>query len=135
MNNQIIDYFQEFDELVMDYNKWLISLENPKVQKRNNYRSFLRGICSVLDIFGISFNTQTFEYNRPLYYKKDLSPKQKDAIALASDWQRVNITLDKIISENLPIRNISANDAKIGKVFVQERYNYFRNVYVSHAIK
>ena len=50
MNLQTVDYAQKFDESVSKYNEWLISLENPKVQKRNNWRAFFRGMGSVLDI-------------------------------------------------------------------------------------
>lgn len=133
MNQQTVDYAQEFDESVSEYNKWLTTLENPKVQKRNRWLAFFRGMGSVLDIFGNSSSNQTFQYNHPFYSRDNLTPEQKDAIALASDWQKVNKDLDNIISSNQSNEDISIEDAKTGKILVQQMHDHFRDVYVSHV--
>lgn len=135
MNQQTIEHAQEFDKSVSEYNEWLASLENPKVQKKNNWRAFFRGMGSILDIFGNSFSTQTFAYGHLLYSRADLSPEQKDAIALASDWQRVDRSLDKILLSESSNDDISVEDAKAGKPLVQQMYGHFRNVYVSRAMR
>ena len=135
MNHPTVDYVQEFDKLVMKYNERLASLENPKVQKRNKWRAFFNGMGSVLEIFGNPFDTKTFEYSHQLYSKDNLTPEQKDAIELASVWQKVDKKLDNIISGNLSNENISVENAKAGKLLVQQKYNHFMDVYVSHAMR
>ncbi len=127
MNQQTVDYAQEFDESVAKYNEWLTSLENPEVQRKNHWRAFLEGMGSILDIFGNSFGPKTF------YSRDDLTPEQKDAIGLASDWQRVDRTLDRILSGDSSNGNISVKDAKAGKKLVQQMYGHFKNIYVSHS--
>ncbi len=132
-------YAKEFDEGASKYNEWLAkcgewptSLEDQKVQRSNKLHSFLRGMGSVLDIFGVSLYSN-FRYCHPLYSRGDLSPTQRDAIALASDWQRVDRALDKIISGDSSERDFSVEEARVGKRLVREMYEHLRNVYISHS--
>ena len=127
-------YAKEFDETVSQYNEWLASLENPKIQRQNKWRAFVQGMGSVLDIFGTSPIRQT-RYSHPLYSRQELTPAQKEAIALASDWQRVGTTLDNVISGNSSNGDISVEDATQGKQLVQQIYEHFRNVYVANAMR
>ena len=131
MTQEPIDYSIEFDESVIKYNEWLVSLESPKVQKQNKYWAFLRGMGSILDIFKDPFNIQTQEYLLSSYPMSDLSAVQKDVIALASDWKRVDMNLDRIISGESSDNEISVGDARDGKKFVQHMYDHYKNVYVS----
>lgn len=127
-------YVTEFDEAVIQYNQGLASLEDPKVQRRNRWRAFFRGMGYVLDIFSISSIIQ-LGYSPPLYSRNDLTSAQKDAIALASDWQRVERTLDKVLSGDSSPGNISVEGATQGKQLVQQMYEHFRNVYVADAMR
>lgn len=135
--NQQIDYAKKFDEFVSEYDKWLASLENPKVLRRNRWSrwsAFFIGVGSLLDISGaLSFNR--LGYSHPLYFREDLTPEQKDAIVLASDWQKVDRTLDNIISGNSSNGKISVEEATAGKYLVKQMYEHFRNVYVAHAMR
>ena len=131
--NQKEDYAREFDESVVKYNEWLDSLEDLKVQRKNNWRAFFRGMAMSLDIFGGLFKNDYLSHNHPLYSCDDLSSKQKDAIALASYFQRVGKSLDEIILGKSRDNKISAEEAKSGKLFTQKIYNSFRDVYISHA--
>ena len=132
MNSKIADYVQEFDDSVKGYNHWLESLENPKAQRRNKVHVLLTGMGSALDLFGNSSNNSNIH---PLYSRDDLTSQQKDAIALASDWQRVDRSLDKLLSNNSSDGQISVEDAKAGKAMALRMYGHFRNIYVSDAIK
>ncbi|MBR9700938.1 hypothetical protein GOV11_03675 [Candidatus Woesearchaeota archaeon] len=135
MDRQTADYAQEFDESVAKYNEWLASLENPKAQKRNAMSAFFIGLGAVLDIFGNSSGTQTFRHNGPAYSRTDLSSGQKNAIALASDWQRVDLTLDKILLGVSSNEHISIEDAEAWKPVVQQMYNHLRDFYVSSVMR
>ena len=90
---------------------------------------------SVSYIFGSFSDLRTFGYNHPLYSRHDLTPEQKDAIAIASDFQRVGNTLDKVISGDFGNGAFSVEDAKARKQLVQSMYNHFRDVYVSHTMR
>jgi hypothetical protein len=138
MSPQKADYTKEFDETVREYNEWLSSLE-PEAQKINYRRAFLRGMDSIFGGMGSFFGsscrekTSESEYEHPLYSREDLSPEQKDAIALASDFQRADMSLDKIIAGEPSEENIPAKDAQAIKPFFKEMYAHYRNVYVFHA--
>lgn len=125
-------YAKEFDEYVTKYNEWLASLEDQKVQRHSKLRSFLRGMGSVLDIFGVSSLNSNFRYVPPLYSGGDLSSTQREVVALASDWQRVDRTLDKIISGDSSEGDFSVEEEGVGKHLVREMYEDLRNVYISH---
>lgn len=79
-------YSKEFDERVRQYNKFLESLEHPKFQRQHSRSAFLKGIGSLFDFFG-TYSINKTKYNQHLYSENVLAPRQKDAIALASDWQ------------------------------------------------
>ena len=117
----------EFDETVRSYNEWLASLGNSRVQRHNGRHAFFQGMASVLelDIFRAS-STDQFKRRHPLYSRKDLTPSQKDAAALASDWQRVDRTLDEILSGDRPNSDLSVEDAARGKQLVRQMYEHFR---------
>jgi len=132
MNSQTAFHAQEFDEMVEKYNEWLTSLEKPKVQKRNYWADFLRGLSSVGGIFPV--DQETFQYTHPLYSRTDITPEQKDAIALASDLKRMDKTLDTVITSNSATEKFSVEEAKIGKDIAQGMYEHFRNIYVSYAL-
>ena len=135
MNRQTAHYAEEFDESVGKYNEWLASLLNPKVQRRNWWGALFRGVDSVSYIFGSFSDLRTFGYNHPLYSRHDLTPEQKDVIAIASDLQRFDNNLDRIISGDLSNGAFSVEDAKARKQLVQSMYNHFRDVYVSHTMR
>jgi len=134
VNQQTVIYAKEFDEFVSQYNEWLVSLGNPKVQRQNRWHAFFRGMGSVLDLFGTS-SLSLSEYSHPLYPRGDLTSEQKDAIALASDWQRVDRALDTILSGDSSNGDISVKDATQGRHLVRDMYEHFRNVYVANAIR
>ena len=121
-----VDYDAEFDKLVGEYNGWLSSLRDPKIHIRNLWNGFLRGIASPLE-FGYSRDFSRIHSN-PLD-SSQLSPWQRDAIALASDWQRVDNTLDKIIGDQ-STSEVSVLDAKARKSFVHQIYEGYRQAYV-----
>jgi hypothetical protein len=75
-----------FDEYIIEYNKWLDSLTNPKSFLNN----ILTGVGSVLDLSGNSFECK--------YPLSSLSPEEQDTIAIASDWKRIGKDLEKIIT-------------------------------------
>ncbi len=131
LNNTLIPKELEFDKLVIAYNVWLASLENPRVQKTRYWKSLFRGAYSILDIFNHS-SSDNFKYSNPIYFRKDLSSKQKDIVALASDWQRVNRDLDEIIlGQSLKYTTMSPEEAKPAKELVEKIYANFRNDYLS----
>ncbi|MFH1589854.1 MAG: hypothetical protein ABIB43_04775 [archaeon] len=134
MNQQAVNHGQEFDESVAKYNEWLASSEDSKVQRRNNWKDFLKGMGSVLDIFGNYFSKKNMN-GHPLYSRVDLTAEQKDSIGLASDWQRVDRNLDKIILGDSSNGDISVEDAKAGKQLIQQMYDNYKNVYISHTLK
>lgn len=141
--NQQTNHASEFDKIVNQYNEWLaLPSENQKVQsqRQNRWPAFLEGMGSVLDIFGASSANQSeysdpSEYKHPLYSREDLTPAQKDAIALASDMQRVGITLDDIISGNSSSKDISIETATQGKQLVQKMCEHYRNVYIANSMR
>jgi len=116
------DYSKEFDDIVIKYNEWLSSIENPKVRKKRNLIAFLKGMGSAINLFG----ENNFQNSHPLYFRKDLSPKQKDAIALASDCMRVKKDLEK--TAYLESCNIQ-EERKI----ILELYNYFKEIYLNEV--
>nr|MBA4404863.1 hypothetical protein [Nanoarchaeum sp.] len=96
----------KFDELVEQYNNWLYLASRPtrKFSLRTNY-------------------------HHPIYSRLDLTPEQKDAIALGSSWSRVGKHLESIISENTPEVNLSVQEATAGKIMVERMYNHFKSIY------
>lgn len=96
----------EFNRLVEQYNNWLVSASRPTRR----------------------FSLRT-NYHHPIYSRTDLIPEQKDAIALASDWNRVGKHLESIISENTPEVNLSVQEARVGKIMVKRMYNHFKSIY------
>ena len=128
--NRRVDYGIKFDEMVSKYNDWLESLDesNSLFSKRN-------GSNNVDRLFGIH-NPSQINLSGSIYSTfscTNYSSIQKDAIALASDWQRVNVTLDQIISGEKIDEKISVKDAIAGKKFVQDMYDHYKSVYVSFA--
>ena len=61
--------------------------------RRRVLNNFLKGI-SYLNIFG-----NPHRYHDSIHYRTDLTPEQKDAIALSSDWQRVGKDLEYAIKQ------------------------------------
>ena len=130
-NDKLIYRELEFDKLVSEYNVWLASLENPQVQKKRYWKSIFRGAYSIVNIFNNS-NSDNFKHSNPLYSRKDLSSKQKDIVAIASDWQRVNHDLDEIIlGKSSKYITMSNEEAKPAKELVEKIYSNLRNDYVS----
>jgi len=128
-------YAQKFDETVIVFNKWLESLKNPKSQRRDKLRALLAGSGSILDISGDTPIDSNARNIHPLYSRKDLTHYQKDAVALASDWKRVEMNLDKILSDNSSDGQISVEDARAGKAMAQKMYAHFRDIYFSDELK
>lgn len=133
MTNKIA-YVKEFNEAVIQYNKWLESLENPKEKRRNRWNSFLQGAGSILNISG-TFSKNKLIHKNPLYFRNDISSIQKDAIASASDCLRSDKTLEKIISGELSGGDLSHENINQGKAYVKQMYEHFRNIYISEATK
>lgn len=127
-------YAKEFDENVNQYNEWLKSMENPSFIRKTKLHSFFKGMSSIFDIYGGQSIKET-SYDNPLYSNENLTQNQKDAIALGSDWQRINLSLDQIISGELESEGISIKDAIQSKELVQQMYGEFRDIYVTDAIR
>jgi len=125
------DLKQEFDTSVNQYNQYLSSLDNPEARKKNNRSAFFRGMTSVLGIF----DPTKPQFSHPLYSREDLTPIQKDTIALASDWQRVDMTLDRVLSRNSSNDNFSIEEATQGKQIVQQMYGHLRDTYIKSKTK
>lgn len=120
---------QEFDETIKEYNDWLASLGNTKIQRKNRWLAFFKGISSI-------FHYQTrssFRLNHPLYKRKDLTPEQIDVIALASDWKRVGNNLEEILKRDNS-KEITSEGIRIGEKFVTNMYNHLRDAYVAYAL-
>lgn len=83
---------QELKEMAEEYNRWL----EDSGKHKNRFYPFLKGMSSVFDIFGTG-NYGISDCDNPLYARKDLTPEQKDAIALASDRQRAMKTLEDLL--------------------------------------
>ncbi len=128
-------YVKEFDTAVIKYNEWLDNINSPKGQKKEGYKAFYRGMHSVITSFSrqarVSINTNF----HPYFKKSSLNNIQQDAIALASDWQRVENNLDSIISDETNLKEISKEDAIIAKGHVQSFYYYHKQVYISEAMR
>jgi hypothetical protein len=153
MKTQEKDYAIEFDETVKSYNQWLASKEKPEdneAKRKQRRKAFLRGMSSVRDFYGMGFslNPDSKRINlvlgvmdeindsiHPLYDRADLAPEQMDAIALASDWQRVGNSLEKVIAGEITDFEISKDDAKKIKPQIEMMYDHYRKVYVSYAKK
>ena len=73
------DFGKEFDEAVIEYNDWFATIENSTIFSR------------IINVF---------RYHPPLYSRKDLSPEQKDAIAIASDWKTVGSDLEQLLEND-----------------------------------
>lgn len=123
---------QEFDKLVDEYNLWLKSLEDSKFQRKIFWKNVFKGFYSAVNLFNNSNIDKFGDYN-PVYSRKDLSSKQKDIIALASDLQRVNATLDTIISTESSKYNISPNEAKTGKILIEQIYNNYKTSFLCNS--
>ncbi len=121
---------QEFDNSVNQYNQWLLSHEDPKTQDTSN-QPFFKGIKSLLNIF----NPDTLKPIHPLYSRKDLTSFQKDTIAIASDWQRVDTTLDRVLNGNSSRDEFSITEATQGKQIVTQMYGLLRDTYVASKTK
>ncbi len=135
------EYGKNFDRLVYGLNEWLKNAEDPKKMKPRYFKAFLRGMESVLNLYG---KIEPFEFisSNPIYSNKDLYPEQKDAISLASDWRRVSKNLCKIIRGEEPNKiyfteaeEISIQDARIGKIMAEDLYNSYRDMFISHEIR
>lgn len=77
-----IDYFQ----IIKKYDSWLESLK----------KSRLLGSIACINLV----RTSNILENSPIYLNDDLTPEQKDYIALSSDWNKVGKTLQDIIDIN-----------------------------------
>ncbi len=108
--NQEESLGREFDGLVRSYNEWLASRD----KKPRTIVSWVAGLL-----------LKQKGYYNPLYCREDLTPEQKDAIALASDWQRVNDNLEKILREEERIQ--------VGKGIIDEMYNSFKQIYIINS--
>ncbi len=150
------DYASEFDRLVDALNTKMYEIDqklaNPSTTKRKiDWKSFWDGFGSVLDLAGNYFNSRISP--KPIspnpispndsvssffissYTSTNLSPVQQDAVALASDWKRVDKTLDQIISDGGLSGEMSVDEAKKGKKLVQQMYDHYRVVYISQTQK
>ncbi len=121
------DPAQEFDELVTKYNEWLASSENLRFRSGGLLKNILWGAGSVFNISGDLLPSQPFRHNHPVHSRDDLTSEQKDAIALASDWQRATEKYEKMVSE------IPGEEKESEREFIRKTYNNFREIYVSYA--
>lgn len=114
------EYATEFDEQVRKYNEYLEPYQKNKepAKKKDYWKGLLEAMVDVFDIFGF-WDHSPSSYapapirNNPIYFRNDLSPEQKDAILLGSDYQRVNKRLDKIISGETIDDKLTIEEAKI----------------------
>ena len=114
-----INIMQEFDALVVSYNGWFTSQETRTEKRRRSLAGFLKGMGSIINLSGKQKNVTP---DCPVYNRSDLSSEQKDAVLLASDLQRVDTDLDKILSGDMKSKQLSVADARGGKKFIQQIY-------------
>ena len=119
-------YSKEFDDLVDEYNKWLESPRTFGSSFLNGLFDFAKGFSSVFDFSGNSPKIEHYQWH-PIYSRKDLTPSQKDAIALASNFKRVEKSLETEMHEG----KLSFDEFKSSKDFIQEIYNNYKDSYIS----
>ena len=59
--------------------------------KSSKFKSFIKGMGSVIDLTGSYFSY------RPYWMRKDLTPREQDALAIKGDWEAVGNDLRKAI--------------------------------------
>ncbi len=117
-------YSKEFDKMVKEYNNWFSHQEDSPNQKRELFDAFIQGLM---------FKSPTINKSKknPLYFRNDLTANQKDAVALASDWQNVYESLDNNNNNISLIKNISLKDRIKGKEIAQQMYDRYKNIYIA----
>ncbi len=134
-------YVHEFDSAVKDYNDWLQASGSKTKRIKEFFISMAKGMSSISSLgpqIDVEHNHST---NKSFYYytgfdsDSDLSTEQKDTILLASDWKRVDLTLDEIISGEKIDSVLTPAVAKKGKEFVEQMYNSCKENYVKEAIR
>ena len=133
------DYGKEFDNEVDNYNKWLSShssMERAKEGARKVRGSFSQDFVSGL-YYMLAWNVEIplLKMRHPIYGKEELTPEQKDAIALASD---VKMAVAKT-REDLEARCFPKEQAEVGERYAESLlgplYAHYRDVYVAHAMR
>jgi len=88
---------------------------------------------SILDIFGTSFSQDNITTGNPLYSKSNLSPEQKNAVAIGATWHSMDKNLDKIIAGEVVSDTITVQDAIEGKKLTKVMYCSYRDIYAAYA--
>lgn len=75
-----------------------INIPKNEYNESRKQNFFLRGIGSVLNVFGLPLNSPRYvSDNISLYARSDISPEEKDYKALESDLKEVKKSLDRIV--------------------------------------
>jgi hypothetical protein len=110
-----------FDEIVIKYNEWLMDIQEPIIQGKTGFVSFLKTVGHI-------------DRHSPLYIFKNAVPEQYAAVERGSDWLREECDLDKIISGFKTDEDMTKKDAIEIKQYVHDCYAYFRNLFVTYTL-
>lgn len=141
MHKDNVDYKSEFDSQVTAYNQLLGKSETPG-KRVGIWHNLVDGLSSVLSIVAnpsdySSYRTRmvTGSKDRLRYETHKLTPQQIDAVMCASELKRVGKHLDDIIEGNVKDGEISVDDAKQGKLVVEQMNNNLMEMYIAYARK